>query len=264
MRAWIPLALAAILCRPSSADAMTLKVGLGHVTGTYHYAVTDLNTKGAPQTNADDDINVTVVTLEAESLTPITDNISAGFAVGASTAGEYSFDLAKMINPAAGTPNQNDGDTYKADLTRMPVLLKVAGAIPAGPGEARLGLGAGAVVFAWQTTTVDQLWSNAVGGVSVNHDLTHVTEAGTQTTYATGTVTLFDIEIAPGYHYRLSKRDLIGLELPLSIVGKKDVTGTITNLTTAPAAGSNPLNSPSVAEMGGFTWGLQLAWTHAL
>lgn len=249
----------------AQGHAVALKVGYGNINGELSFPKSDGNIKGYNRTTETEDIGIGVITVGAEHMVALDDMFSIGLEIGGSTAGEFEFDFTKMRTPVAGQPNEYEGDSSTTAMRRVPVLARANAQFPMNGMTAYVGLGAGVIIAPWTSESVDQEWTDGTaGGDQADKDSTHTTKFATDTTWDSGTFSLFVFEIAPGIEMKMGEKATVGLEIPLSLTSETTLSGREYKTETAVANVANPEIKEGVWKFGGFDWGIRLVYTRKL
>jgi hypothetical protein len=254
------LAIAVAFAVASSAGANTsVKLGYSSFPIKMMFAETNVNTNVV--TNGSEALSAGVLAISAESMTKVNDMLSIGMEVVAGAPmGEAEQDLTKQYTDleAAGiTWDPLDGDSKTFKVATLGVLAKAKMGMKIDAGTIGLGIGAGSVVASIMETEVDTDWDITFPGSTLKGAAAAVKTSKT-TTYSTTVVPLFAVVIAPSFDMPLSETDSVGVEIPLALLSTTRL-GTDTDLVTPAVGDDNPAKDG--AEIGGFSWGVNVAYT---
>ncbi len=263
MRRTILTAVAAtMLWTQANASTVSFKAGYSSITGEIRYNH-EQQTTTLPfynNTSMTEDISAAVGTFGGSVMADINDMFSVGFSVGASTAGEFEFDDSSTYTPAGTNVDPDEGDRTTFNFSKLPIMARLEASMAAGPGTASLGLGVGAVIFGWNVETLDQNWWDGTshGSADNNRNFTTDKTYGHDINYSVGATPAFTFEIAPAYHYKVSSKLSIGLEIPLQFISETIVGGGHFEYNAGTPTGNvNPEYSREI-ELGGMQFGANL------
>lgn len=259
------LAIAVAFAVASSAGANTsVKLGYSSFPINLMYNVDNANT-GAT-TNGSEKLTAGQLNISAETMAKVNDMLSIGLEVVAGAPmGEAEQDLTKKVTDldAAGIdwdPYAGDSTTFK--VATLGVMAKARMGLKIDAGTIGLGIGAGTIMAAVMRTEVDTDWDVNMGGTTKGSATAN--EIAKYTNYDTMVVPVFAVTIAPSFDLPLSETDSLGLEIPLTLasvatVGDQLFSDEVDDQVTPTVGDDNPLKTG--AEIGGFIWGINVAYT---
>ena len=258
----------------SQSNAMEFHVGYSNLTGKYHYNKFTESLTQSTNAAKEEEIGIGALSVGAGSMSNINDMFSIGFSIGATMPGDVEFKDEDRYAPVAGGAtngvNSLAGDTVKFELMQIPVMARIGAQFAAGPGNASLGLGAGAVIIPFSVETTDQRWHDgtAGGGESSSKSTTNNVAGGKDINKMSMAAAIFGFQITPGYHYKINDKSSLGLEIPLQILSESEVS---VDRIDAPKQYAAPVvnqANPSYSsgflrnlDLGGFDWAVRVVYT---
>jgi len=252
------LAIAIAFAVASSAGANTsVKLGYSSLPVKVLYNIQNITT--GVMTNGSEALSAGVLNISGESMTKVNDMLSIGLEVTAGAPmGEAKQDLTKQLTdlPAGSTEDPFEGDSSTFKVATLGAMAKAKLGMAAGPGTVGLGIGAGTVIVSLLGTDVDTVWSGFGGTYKTAASDTVVSKT---TTYSVNIAPVFVLSIAPSFDMTLSDTDSVGVEIPLNLLSTTRVGNDNDSTVPATVGDDNPLKDG--AEIGGFSWGINVAYT---